>query len=160
MSLIVALCVAVISTGIDTDTPEEFLTTLASSPAEIWIESQLPGDNTIHPDTVTAVIGSRIDLSVDPGGRVLEDVEGGYRVLFPESRWTWRMDGGRIGSVRGQSVIEWHPGGYSWVAVPVFTEQGASIGRRESLCMGVTAMLAIGVIGILAIWYAKRRYGS
>jgi len=160
LSLIVALCVAVISTGIDTDTPEEFLTTLASSPAEIWIESQLPGDNTIHPDTVTAVIGSRIDLSVDPGGRVLEDVEGGYRVLFPESRWTWRMDGGRIGSVRGQSVIEWHPGGYSWVAVPVFTEQGASIGRRESLCMGVTAMLAIGVIGILAIWYAKRRYGS
>ncbi len=160
LSLIVALCVAVISTGIDTDTPEEFLTTLASSPAEIWIESQLPGDNTIHPDTVTAVIGSRIDLSVDPGGRVLEDVEGGYRVLFPESRWTWRMDGGRIGSVRGQSVIEWHPGGYSWVAVPVFTEQGASIGRRESLCMGVTVMLAIGVIGTLAIWYAKRRYGS
>ena len=160
MTLILVLCVAVTSAGIDADTPEEFLTTLASSPAEIWIESQLPGDNTIHPDTVTAVIGSRIDLSVDPGGRVLEDVEGGYRVLFPESRWTWRMDGGRIGSVRGQSVIEWHPGGYSWVAVPVFTEQGASIGRRESLCMGVTAMLAIGVIGILAIWYAKRRYGS
>jgi hypothetical protein len=160
LTLILVLCVAVTSAGIDADTPEEFLAALAVSPAELWIECQISGDNTIDPDTVTAIIGARRNLSVDPGGRVLEDVEGGYRVVFPESRWTWRMDGGRIGSVRGQSVIEWHPGGYSWVAVPVFTEQGASIGRRESLCMGVTVMLAIGVIGTLAIWYAKRRYGS
>jgi len=160
LSLIITLCVAVASAGVQADTPEEFLATLAVSPAEIWIECQLPGDNTIHPDSVTSLIGSRRSLSVDPGDRILEDVEGGYRVLFPESRWTWRMDGGRIGSVRGQSVIEWHPGGYSWVVIPVFIDEGASIGRRESLCMGVTVMLGVGVTGVLAIWYAKRRYGS
>ncbi len=160
MSLIITLCVAVASTGVQADTPEEFLTTLASSPAAIWVECQLPGDNTIHPDTITGIINSRTSLSVDPGDRTLEDIESGYRVVFPESRWTWRMDGGRIGSVRGQSVLEWHPGGYSWVVIPVFIDEGASIGRRESLCMGVTVMLAIGVIGVLAIWYAKRRYGS
>jgi hypothetical protein len=160
LTLILVLCVAITSVGIDTDTPEEFLTTLASSPAELWIECQLPGDNTVDPDTVAAIIGSRRNLSVDPGERILEDTEGGYTVVFPESRWTWRMDGGRIGSVRGQSVIEWHPGGYRWVTVPVFIDEGASIGRRESLCMGATVMLGIGVIGVLAIWYAKRRYGS
>jgi hypothetical protein len=143
----------------DAETPEEFLINLASCPAEQWIEYQLQTDSSLSSDTVKALVESFRELSVEPGDRILEDMEGGYRVVFPESRWTWRMDGGRIGSVGGQSVIEWHPSGYSWVSLPVLTEKGASIGRRESLCMGVTIMLAIGVMGIIAVWYAKRRYG-
>ncbi len=142
----------------DVETPEEFLVTLASCNAEQWIEHQCTGTDAIHPDTITAVIESLTSLSVDPGERVLEDVEGGYRVVFPESRWTWRMSEGRIGSVSGESVVEWRPGGYRWVTLPILTEEGASIGRRESLCMGATVMMAIGIVGIIAIWYAKRRY--
>ena len=103
-------------------------------------------------------IESLRSLSVEPGERILEDIEDGYRVIFPESRWTWRMEGGRIGSVRGESVVEWRPGGYNWTAIPVFSEEGASIGRKESLCMGATMMAAIGLVGVIAIWYAKRRY--
>ncbi len=159
MSLILAVCIILISTGMDVETPEEFLTNLSSSHADQWIEFQYPTENAIHPDTVKSIIGSLRSLSVEPGERILEDIEGGYRVTFPESRWTWRKDGGRIGSVRGESVVEWRPGGYSWTAIPVFTEEGASIGRRESLCMGVTMMAAIGIVGVIAIWCAKRRYG-
>ncbi|MEA3267163.1 MAG: hypothetical protein U9P42_09525 [Candidatus Fermentibacteria bacterium] len=159
MTLFFALSVLIISAGMDVETPEEFLATLSSSNADQWIEFQYPAENSIHPDTVKIRIESLRSLSVDPGERILEDIEGGYRVVFPESRWTWRMDGGRIGSVRGESVVEWHPGGYSWTAIPVFSEDGVSMGRRESLCMGATMMAAIGVIGIFAVWYAKRRYG-
>jgi len=159
MSLIHILYIMVISIGMDVETPEEFLLTLASSNAEQWIEHQCTGADAMHPDTITAVIESFTSLSVNPGERILEDVEGGYRVIFPESRWTWRMSGGKIGSVRGESIVEWRPGGYSWAILPVLTEEGASIGRKESLCMGATVMMAIGVVGIIAVWYAKRRYG-
>lgn len=159
MSLILILYVMLISSGMDTDTPEEFLVNLSSCNAEQWVEFQYHGENTVPADTVKAIIESLRNLSVNPGEKILEDIEGGYRVIFPESKWTWRMDGGRIGSVRGESVIEWHLGGYSWVTLPIFTEEGASIGRKESLCMGVTITAAIVLIGIIAVWYAKRRYG-
>ncbi len=159
MSLTITLCLMLISTGMDVETPEEFLATLSSCSADQWIEYQYLSENAIHPDTVKARIESLRSLSIEPGERILEDIEGGYKVTFPESRWTWRMDGGRIGSVRGESVVEWHPGGYSWAAIPIFSDEGASIGRKESLCMGATMMAVIAVIGILAVWYAKRRYG-
>lgn len=161
LSLIFILYAMVISTGMDAATPEEFLVNLSSYDADRWIEFQYrSNDNdTVHPDTIVAIIGSLRNLSVNPGERILENIEGGYRVIFPESRWTWRMDGGRIGSVRGESVVEWRPGGYSWVTLPVLTEEGVSMGRKESLCMSATIMLAIGAAGIIAIWYAKRRYG-
>ncbi|MCK5785981.1 MAG: hypothetical protein KAH54_05425 [Candidatus Sabulitectum sp.] len=158
MSLVLVLYAVLISRGMEAETPAEFLVNLSSCSADLWIEYQHRSDQMVDPDTVRAIVNSSHSLSVDPGERILEDVEGGYRVIFPESRWTWRMDGGRIGSVRGESVIEWRLGGYSWVILPIFTEEAASIGRRESLCMGVTIMLAIGVFTIIIIWYAKRRY--
>lgn len=160
MSLIILLFALIGSSGMDVDTPEEFLETLAGSDAELWIEHQYAGNDTekIHPDTIRTAIVSLTSLSVEPGERLLQDVDGGYRVIFPESRWTWRMAGGRIGSVQGESVLEWRPGGYSWVALPILTEEGASIGRRESLCLGATITLAVGLVGIISVWYAKRRY--
>lgn len=163
MSLIFILYAMVILTRMDAATPEEFLVNLSSCDADRWIEFQYHsndnGNDIVHPDTIVAIIGSLRNLSVNPGERMLENIEGGYRVIFPESRWTWRMDGGRIGSVRGESVVEWRPGGYSWVTLPVLSEEGVSMGRKESLCMSATIMLAIGGVGIIAIWYAKRRYG-
>lgn len=161
MSLIIMFFALIVSSGMDVETPEEFLVILAESDAELWIEHQYAGNNTeeLHPDSIRAAMGSLTSLSVEPGERLLVDVDGGYRVIFPESRWTWRMEGGRIGSVQGESVLEWRPGGYSWAALPILTEEGASIGRKESLCLGGTITLAVGLVGIIAIWYAKRRYG-
>lgn len=149
----------VISAGIDTETPEEFLHILADSDAELWVEHQSTSGSHIESDTILTIIRQIRNLSVEPGPRELEDIEGGYQVIFPESRWTWRLDGGRIGSVTGQAIVEWHPGGYTWVTVPVISEEAATIGRKESLCMGATIMLAIGFVGIIAIWYAKKKYG-
>ncbi len=161
MSLMIVLLALIVSSGMDVETPEEFLEILAESDAELWIEYQCTDNETdeLHRDSIRSTIVSLTSLSVEPGDRLLEDVDGGYRVIFPESRWTWRMAGGRIGSVRGESVLEWRPGGYSWVTLPILTEEGTSIGRKESLCLGGTLTLAIGLVGIIAVWYAKRRYG-
>ncbi len=161
MSLVILLYALIISSGMDTETPDAFLDILAASDAEIWVEHQFSGNSQteIHPDSIRSVIGPKRNLSVEPGEKILEDVEGGYRVIFPLSRWTWRMDGGRIGSVSGESIIEWHPGGYTWVTIPLMMDEGASIGRKESLCMGITITASIALIGIIAVWYAKRRYG-
>ncbi len=111
------------------------------------------------PDSVTAVIGAFQELSVEPGPRELTDFDGGYRAIFSESRWTWRLPRGRIGSVTGESVVEWRPGGYRWVTVPLFQGGGAEVGPRETLCMGVIAMGAVMLVTIVAVWYAKRRFG-
>ena len=161
MSLLVLLYTLLVSYGMDVETPEEFLEVLSSGTADQWVDHQCGGDDhqQIPPDSIRALVGTLEDLSVEPGEMELEDVEGGYRAVFQESRWTWRIAGGRIGSVRGVSVVEWRPGGYTWVTLPVFTEERASIGRKESLCMGATITAAIGLIGSIAVWYAKRRYG-
>ena len=161
MSFTIMLCALIISSGMDTETPDAFLVVLASSDAETWIEHQFSSnsESEIHPDSIRSIIGEKRNLSVELGEKILEDVEGGYRVIFPLSRWTWRMDGGRIGSVSGESIIEWHPGGYTWVSIPFMIDEGTSIGRKETLCMGITITALIALIGIVAVWYAKRRYG-
>lgn len=161
MSILYLLCTVVISSVMNTDNPEDFLHFLSSGSAEQWIEYQYSSDGyqTIHQDSIRNSIESFDTLYVQPGERLIEDVIGGYKVIFPASHWSWRTNDGRIGSVTGESVIEWHPGGYSWVTVPVLTEKGASIGREESLCMGVTITAAIALVGVICIWYAKRRYG-
>lgn len=161
MSFTIVLYALLISSGMDTETPDEFLQILASSNVETWIEHQFTGNSHdgILPDSITSIIGSKRSLSVEPGEKILEDVEGGYRVIYPLTRWTWRMDGGRIGSVCGESIIEWHPGGYTWVVIPFMVDEGTSIGRKESICMGITITASIALIGIIAVWYAKRRYG-
>jgi hypothetical protein len=150
------LSAVVFSSAIDAETPEDFLIYLTSSTADQWILSQCGTD--VPPDTVEALIGSLTNLSVEPGERVLIDIEGGYRAEFNESRWTWRLPGGRIGSVTGLTAVEWHPGGYQWVTVPVFTDKGATLGSKEQICLGVTTMAAIGLVALVAIWVAKRRY--
>ncbi len=160
MSLIFLLYSLIVPMAMNTETPDEFLEILASSDAEIWVEHQLTGNSPeeIQADSIRSVLELKRSLSVDSGERILQDVEGGYRVIFPETRWTWRMDGGRIGSVSGETIIEWHPGGYSWVTVPLMKDEGKVIGRKESVCMGVTITATIFFIGIIAVWYAKRRY--
>ena len=152
------LCAFTVSSLMESDTPNLFLEALASASAEEWVASMALEGNSFDPDSVTGRIEAFQQLSVDPGARVLEDFEGGYRAVFSESRWTWRLPGGRIGSVTGQSVVEWRPGGYRWVTVPVFTEKGAEVGTREKLCMGAVSMAAVLLVSAFAVWYAKRRY--
>jgi hypothetical protein len=115
--------------------------------------------NPHQPDSVAAAVSAFQELSVETGSRELTDFDGGYRAVFSESRWTWRLPGGRIGSITGESVVEWRPGGYRWVTVPVFQGGGAEVGPRETLCMGATAMGAVMLVAIVAVWYAKRRFG-
>ena len=160
MSLIVLLYSLILPSAMNTETPDEFLEILASGDAEIWVEHQLTDNPStmIPPDSIRSVLELKRNLSVDSGERILQDVEGGYRVIFPETRWTWRMDGGRIGSISGETVIEWHPGGYSWVAVPLMKDEGKVIGPKESLCIGVTITGAVLFVGMIGVWYAKRRY--
>lgn len=157
--LLTLLWICIGSPLTESDTPRLFLETLASAPPSEWVESMAYGTNSLNPDSVTRQIESYQELSVDPGDRVLEDFDGGYRAIFNTSRWTWRLPGGRIGSVAGTSVVEWRPGGYRWVTVPLFTEKGAEVGTREKLCMGVIAMVSVMLVLVFAIWYAKRRYG-
>gem|GEM_PF-1916357 len=159
MLVILAFCAAVFPFAMEADTPEEFLHKLSSGTASQWVECQSEDEDAINPDTVEAVIATMTSLSVEPGDRLLEDMEGGYRAVFPESRWTWCLPGGRIGSVTGTSVVEWRPAGYSWVTVPLFTERATTLGSKEQLCLGVTTMSAIGLVAIVAIWFAKRKYG-
>ena len=152
-------CTFTVSSLMESDSPDLFLEALASASADEWVESMASGDNTFDPDSVVIAIEALQDLSVDPGERVLEDFEGGYHAVFSESKWTWRLPGGRIGSVTGLSVVEWRPGGYRWVTVPVLTEKGAEVGPREKLCMGVVSMAAVLLVTVFGVWYAKRRFG-
>lgn len=141
------------------DTPTLFLEALAGASSEEWVESMVLRDTGMEPESIRTVIDGMDQLSVEPGERILEDLEGGYRAVFPESRWTWRLPGGRIGSVTGESVVEWRPGGYRWATVPLFTEEAAEIGTRERLCMGAVAMMAVLLVTVFVIWYVKRKYG-
>ncbi|PIE52974.1 hypothetical protein CSA37_03425 [Candidatus Fermentibacteria bacterium] len=152
--------VIVSSSVIEADTPELFLHGLADATAEEWVESAAFEGNDMHPDSIRITIEGFRDLSVEPGERVLEDFDGGYRAIFTESRWIWRLDQGRIGSVTGETVVEWRPGGYRWVTAPVFSKQSSTVGPRERMCVGVTAMGAVVMVSFIALWYAKRRYGS
>ncbi len=157
-----AIAVVAIASGsvMDADTPELFLHGLADATAEEWLESVAFEGNEMNPDSVRITIEGFRDLSVDPGERELEDFEGGYRAIFPESRWTWRLEQGRIGSVTGETVVEWRPGGYRWVTAPVFSNRSTTVGPRERMCVGATAMGAVVMVSFIALWYAKRRYGS
>jgi len=153
------LCILTDSQLSEAETPDQFLRVLASASVEEWLQTASVENNPFTPDSVEQRIGSLQHLSVEPGQATLEDCEGGYRAIFSESRWTWRLPGGEIGSVTGTSIIEWHPGGYRWVTLPVLTEEGAVLGFRESVCMGVTAMGVVMLVAVLALWYAKRRFG-
>lgn len=162
LQIITLLFTTILSLGMITDTPDDFLEALSVSNAEEWIEHQAEKnqDLTIHSDTIVSVISAFNSLSITPGNSNLEDIEGGYRLIYPTSHWTWRLDGGRIGSVKDTTIIEWKPGGYTWVTVPFFTKEGASLGRGESLCMGATLTVFILLLGVIALWYIKRKYGS
>ncbi|HPF32656.1 MAG TPA: hypothetical protein P5207_05460 [Candidatus Sabulitectum sp.] len=132
---------------------------LADASPEEWVGSMAAEANQHQPDSVFAAIEGLQELSVDPGPRELIDFDGGYNAVFPESRWTWRLPGGRIGSITGESVVEWRPGGYRWVTVPIFQGGGAEVGPREKLCMGVISMVAVLLVSVFGVWYAKRRFG-
>lgn len=162
LQILTLLFTVILSLGMETDTPEDFLETLSSSNADVWIEHQAEKneDLTISSDTIVSVVSSFNSLSVNPGNSILEDINGGYRLIYPESHWTWRLDGGRIGSIKDTTIIEWKPGGYMWVVVPFFTQEGASLGRGQSLCMGATLTAFIIVLGVVVLWYIKRRYSS
>ncbi len=77
MSIFFVLCALIISSGMDTETPEAFLDILAASDAEIWIEHQFSGNSQteIHPDSIRSIIGTKRNLSVELGERILEDVD-------------------------------------------------------------------------------------
>ncbi len=162
LHILTLLFTVILSLGMETETPDDFLEILSSSSAEVWVEHQAEKnqDLTINPDTIVSVVSSFNSLSVNPGNSILEDIDSGYRLIYPESHWTWRLDGGRIGSVKDTTIIEWKPGGYMWVTVPFFTQEGASLGRRQSLCMGATLTGFIIVLGVVVLWSVKRKYGS
>ncbi len=157
-SFFLAMMFTQMESVMDADTPDLFLEALASASAEEWIESMVLTEDSLSEDSIRVTIVSFQELSVEPGIRILEDFDGGYRAVFSESRWTWRLPQGRIGSVTGESVVEWRPGGYRWATVPLFTEKGTTVGPKETLCLGVIAMSAVILVGIVAIWYVKRRY--
>lgn len=158
LSLILSILVTQPESIMDADTPELFLAALATASPEEWVQSMVLMESTLSEDSIRDTVNSFLSLSVEPGIRILEDFDGGYRAVFSESRWTWRLPEGRIGSVVGESVVEWRPGGYRWQTVPVFTEKGSTVGPKESLCVGVMATGAVILVGIVAVWYAKRRY--
>jgi hypothetical protein len=159
MTTVFAIWLIVSSSPAGAETPSEFLSELVSLEPSGWVDHLWIEERVLNPDTVLAIITPMRQISVEPGRMTLEDIDGGYRALFPNSRWSWRMSGGRVGSASGLTVVVWRPGGYRLAHAPLFTGEVTTIGPRESLCMGAVITGAIITVMLFAVWYAKRRYG-
>lgn len=136
-------------------TPEDFLDMMAGSPVEFWLEHRDGPEPPV--DSIRHFFQGVSSISVTPGRRVIEELEDGYFVIFPESRWTYRKNH-RISSVSDTTVIRWTPSGYRWLRIPVFHREPRGLSPTQGLCGGVLLTGAIVVAALIILGYARRRF--
>ncbi len=137
-------------------TPEEFLVQLArSSDPGFWVETR-PDDGP-SPDSIVSFLQDVSNLTVTPGPRIMEQTEGGYRVVFPECRWRFRR-AGRIHSVRDTTCVEWTSGGFRWTRLPLFDSHEKGLDPMKGLCGGL--LLFGGILGftVILLVSVRRKY--
>jgi hypothetical protein len=98
------------------ETPEGFLEQLTLADPDFWVETRL--GNNPRPDSIRTFLEGVSNLTVIPGPRVLEQTEGGYRVVFPEFAGG---SGGRAGFTPSATPPAWwDPGGLQMEPNPPF----------------------------------------
>ncbi len=156
--------------GSYTATPEEFLDGLCEQiqgleGARFWHESaweDIEGSLS-DPDSMRVFLEGRVNLSVDPGHRILSEIDeetGRYRVEYPASIWTWSGEDGRMCRTAGPSVIIWSDGHFYWQTLPVIGGRPAEIGMTERFLTGIFFTVIVLLFGMLLIIWAKRKFAA
>ncbi|MFO7627740.1 MAG: hypothetical protein R6V62_10805 [Candidatus Fermentibacteraceae bacterium] len=152
--LLLFFCVMV-GAAPDASSPEGFLERLALSEADYWVETGLVDHPA--PDSIRSFLSGVVSMSVTPGRRVLEETSTGYRVVFPESRWSYRRNG-RFHSVTDTTVVEWRDTGFGWISMPVFGGPIAVMDKTTGLCGGLILTFVIIGFAVLVLVNVRRRF--
>jgi len=150
------------------ESPEALLDSLCSSRSgegavRCWQSFADPAGTTppAHPDTIRALLRSRSGLTVEPGEHELgETGETFYVLVFPESQWTWTDGGGTDRVVRGRTEVVFRDGGFYWRSLPLSPgREGAAVSSSQRILMGMMLTGVTLVVALMALWWAKRRWG-
>ena len=137
------------------ETPEGFLVQLTLADPDFWVETRL--GNNPRPDSIRTFLEGVSNLTVIPGPRVLEQTEGGYRVVFPECRWGFRR-AGRIHALSDTTCVVWTPEGFRWSRIPLFNEQNEGLDPMKGVCGGLILSGVILGLAVMFLVSARRRY--
>ncbi len=149
-----------------TSTPEEFLNSLCDNRiglqgARYWVESSW--QQSIELDSIAFFLNDFDDLSVEPGRRILteiDEVTGEYTVEYPESKWSWQGENNQACRSVGKSVVVWSDGHYYWKELPLFSGSAAEIGITEKFITGLLFTVVLLVFGVLVLVWARRKYSN
>lgn len=163
LQMLLAIAVAAFA-----ESPEALLDSLCSSRSGdgavgCWQSCADPAGTTppAHPDTIRALLRSRSGLSVEPGDHELgETGETFYVLVFPESEWTWTDDEGTDRVVRGRTEVVFRDGRFYWRSLPLSPgREGAAVSSSQRILMGMMLTGVTLVVALMALWWAKRRWG-
>ncbi|MFO7950806.1 MAG: hypothetical protein R6U36_10635 [Candidatus Fermentibacteraceae bacterium] len=150
------------------ESPEALLDSLCSrcsgeGAVRCWQSCADPAGTTpsAHPDTIRALLQSCSDLSVEPGEHELgETGETFYVLVFPESEWTSTDGEGTDRVVRGRTEVVFRDGRFYWRSIPLSPgREGAAVSSGQRILMGMMLTGVTLVVALLALWWAKRRWG-
>lgn len=156
------------SLGLFAETPEALLDSLCAHSrgtegVSYWEETADPEGTSppADPDTLARMLGSRSGLSVEPGEDELgERGETHYVKVYAESRWRWSDSTGTGRVAAGRTEVVYRDGRYYWREVPLQSGRGGTVTGRQRLLMGMIATGALAVVGGMALWWARRRWGA
>jgi hypothetical protein len=154
--------------GSYTSSPEDFLDSLCIQRqgldgARFWLQSaweDLEGPLS-DTDSMRVFLESLVNLSVDPGHRILSGVDessGRYSVEYPGSVWTWKGADDRMYRTAGLSVIIWCDGHFYWQTLPVIGGQAVGVGLTERIITAIFFTIMLLIFGMLILIWVKRKY--
>jgi len=149
-----------------TSTPEDFLNSLCDNRAGLqgarfWVESSW--QEPIELDSIAFLLNGFEDLSVEPGRRILSEIDevtGEYTVEYPESKWSWQGENNHAHRAVGISVVIWSDGHYYWKELPLFSGTAADVGITERFITGLLFTVVLLVFGVLVLVWARRKYSN
>ncbi len=147
--------------------PEEFLQSLADSSsgtagARYWVStaSITTDAAAFSTDSMETFLRTVSSIEVDPGPPHLlesDEEQGTYLVDFPEARWSWLDERGRVIRARGGTKVRMSGGSYYWVELPLF-EGGVYVSIRHRLLAGFLGTAALLGMAVLVLWWVRRKY--
>ncbi len=146
--------------------PEEFLLSLADSSsgtagARYWVSSAsiLKEAAAFSTDSMETFLRTVSAIEVDPGPPHLletDEEQGTYVVDFPEARWSWIDERGRVIRALGGTSVQMSGGSYYWVELPLF-EGGVYVSMRHRLLAGFLGTAVLLGMAVLVLWWVRRK---
>lgn len=145
-------------------TPEDFLQELCDnssgeSSVNFWLENMSPlmEDEKPTPEEVTEMIRHKSSLTIVPGRiRLLEEnqVEGYYRIEFPDSEWSWIDENGKVRNSKGSTMIDYLEGKFYLVTTPLSAERMIDTSQSVTVALLLTGFMIFA--GVILIFLARK----